>query len=349
MITVPILTGTPYEVHIGTALLKNTGELAAACIKPCKAVIISDSNVAPLYLETVTQSLASAGYTVLPYSFPAGEASKNIHTLESILEYLAAANITRSDYLVALGGGVTGDLTGFAASVYMRGIRYIQLPTSLLACVDSSVGGKTAVNLSAGKNLAGTFWQPSLVICDTNTLKTLSADCLLDGISESLKYGLIRDASLFQKIVNGSFHTDCEATIASCIRMKGTIVAEDEFDNGTRELLNFGHTFGHSLESLSHFSISHGHAVAMGMNMAGKVSAALHLCDMTCSQDLTAALSTLHLPVHTPYTGSQMLPIMLRDKKRRGSTIDLILPLTIGKCVIHPVSITELSTILDMF
>lgn len=346
MISVPIHTGKPYEVHIGSGLLSQCGTILSKTVTPCRAVLVTDSNVGPLYQKSCENALKASGFDVLSYTFPAGEDSKSLFHLERLLEFLAVSELTRSDLLIALGGGVTGDLTGFAASIYLRGIRYIQIPTTLLAAVDSSVGGKTAVNLEAGKNLAGSFWQPCTVICDTNLLKTLPREYMLDGISESIKYGIIRDEPLFQRIAIGGCDTDTEAVIAACVAMKGAIVAEDEFDNGTRELLNYGHTLGHAIESLSDFSVSHGHAVAIGMHLAGKISLSLGLCSAACSLQITNALRTLHLPVETPYTAKEMIPTILRDKKRRGSTIDLILPREIGCCIIHPVPVDQLLRLL---
>lgn len=345
-ICVPIHTGKPYHVHIGKSLLASTGTLAKEVAASCRAVIVSDSNVAPLYAQTVLDSLTAAGYTPCVYTFPAGEDSKSLSQLEALLEYLATEEITRSDLLIALGGGVTGDLTGFAASIYLRGIKYIQIPTSLLAAVDSSVGGKTAVNLKAGKNLTGSFWQPILVICDTTTFDTLSEACILDGVSESIKYGIIRDNVLFTEIARGGYETKREEIIAACVAMKGSIVAEDEFDNGVRELLNYGHTLGHGIEALSGFTVSHGHAVAIGMCLAAKVSASLGLCGEDCKNEIIAAIEKLSLPTTTEYTVSSMLPVILKDKKRRGSTIDLILPRAVGNCVIHPVRVDLLEEIL---
>lgn len=346
MITVPIQTTKPYNVYIGKGLLAQAGSLMADRIAPCSAVLVSDSTVTPLYADEAASSLAAAGYEVTRYVFPAGEASKNWTILGSLLEFLAQSQLTRSDILVALGGGVTGDLTGFAASIYLRGIRYVQIPTTLLACVDSSVGGKTAVDLQAGKNLAGAFWQPQLVICDTDTLKTLSDHIFLDGVSESIKYGIIRDFQLFCDIESGGFDAHCDKIIAECISMKGDIVAEDEFDKGTRELLNYGHTLGHAVEKCSNFSISHGHAVAIGMNMAASIAARIGYCTSKCAHQIQQSLLKLGFSLDCPYSKEELLPVVLLDKKRKGDIIDFILPKEIGCCEIYPVKIKDLEEFL---
>lgn len=345
-----IQTGKPYPVYIGTGLLAQSGSIFTETIEHLSkksVVIISDSNVMPLYGRQVADSFREIGCQVHSYQIPAGETSKNWSFLGELLEYLADLQITRSDYLVALGGGVVGDLTGFAASIYLRGISFLQIPTTLLAAVDSSVGGKTAVDLKAGKNLAGTFWQPEAVLCDTDVFKSLSQEIFLDGVAESIKYGILRDRQLFLDIINDGLVTACNDIVAKCIAMKGEIVSEDEFDRGTRELLNLGHTFGHAIETCSHFSITHGHAVAIGMHLAGQTAAKLELCDETCSRDITDALLKLGFSLDCPYSMEELYQVMLRDKKRKGNHIDLILPYAIGDCRIYPVTIEQLQEIIE--
>lgn len=346
MITVPIHTSKPYNVYIGKGLLAQAGTLINDRIAPCRAVLVSDSTVSPLYAGQTADSLTAAGYEVIHYVFPAGEASKNWSVLGSLLEFLAQSHLTRTDILVALGGGVTGDLTGFAASIYLRGIRYVQIPTTLLACVDSSVGGKTAVDLQSGKNLAGAFWQPKLVICDTETLNTLTGPTFLDGVSESIKYGIIRDLELFYDIESGGFKTHGDEIIAKCITMKGEIVAEDEFDKGTRELLNYGHTLGHAVEKCSDFTISHGHAVAIGMHLAASIAARIGFCTEDCAHEISQSLLKLGFSLDCPYSKEELLPVVLLDKKRKGESIDFILPKEVGCCEIYPVKIKELEEFL---
>lgn len=348
MIEQKILTGKPYSVFIGEHLIAQAGNIFIDLLPDLSGksiVIISDSNVMPLYGQTVVDSFKNTGCQIYTYEIPAGEQSKNWQLLGELLEHLASLEITRSDYLIAFGGGVVGDLTGFAASIYCRGISFLQIPTSLLAAVDSSVGGKTAVDLKAGKNLAGAFWQPKAVLCDTEVFKTLSKEIFLDGVAESIKYGILRDRSLFELILNNGFKYECTEIVAQCVAMKGDIVAKDEFDNGTRELLNLGHTFGHAIESLSNFEITHGHGVAIGMHIAGRFSARLGLCSMECSNDITRALKSLGFDLTCPYDTESIYNIMLRDKKRRGEMIDVILPFEIGDCRIHKITIDNLKEV----
>ncbi len=349
MIREIIQTTKPYPVLIGKGLLKEAGTILTkefTDLSRQKLVVISDSNVMPLYGQVLMDSLKESGCLVISYEIPAGEPSKNWNLLGELLEFLAESQVTRSDCLIALGGGVVGDLTGFAASIFLRGISFIQIPTTLLAAVDSSVGGKTAVDLKAGKNLAGTFWQPKVVLCDTGTFVSLTKDAFLDGVAESIKYGILRDEQLFSDILEHGFTDHCDSIVCSCIRMKGEIVSEDEFDQGTRELLNLGHTFGHALETLSHYSISHGHAVAIGMHMAGLAAKKLGLCDKKCSNAITSALLALGFTLDYSFTNDELLTVMLKDKKRKGRTIDLILPFSIGDCRIYPMDIDKLPHVL---
>lgn len=351
MIIQTIHTQKPYPVYIGNGLLSHAGIIFAERLPDLvskSVVIISDSNVMPMYGQIVAESLRDAGCRVSTYEIPAGETSKNWSLLGELLEHLTNLQLTRSDYLVALGGGVVGDLTGFAASIYLRGISFLQIPTTLLSAVDSSVGGKTAVNLKTGKNLAGTFWQPKAVLCDTDVFDSLPREVFLDGVAESIKYGIIGDHALFQDILHDGFKYKCTEIVASCIAMKGNIVAEDEFDRGTRELLNLGHTFGHAIELLSHYKISHGHAVAIGMDMAAKTAARLELCSRDCCNEISAALTKLGFSLNCPYSMKDLFQVMLQDKKRRDNIIDLILPYAIGDCKIYPITLDQLKEVLSI-
>ena len=243
MLSVTVPTGVPYDVQIGVGLLDGVGERIRSLTKAARVMLVTDDIVAPLYGARVRASLESAGFAVSEFVFANREAQKRLSTLECILEQLAAEHFTRSDLVVTLGGGVVGDLAGFAAAVYVRGIDYVQVPTTLLAAVDSSVGGKTAVDLAHGKNLCGAFHQPRAVFCDIDTLSTLAPHQVRDGLAEMLKYGVICDEKLFERIQNYQ-NEDMVALIARCVEIKRDVVAEDEFDRGTRQLLNLGHTFG---------------------------------------------------------------------------------------------------------
>ncbi|MFR7988627.1 MAG: 3-dehydroquinate synthase [Anaerotignum lactatifermentans] len=345
MRSVTVKTSATYEVLIGSGLLQKAGEAVKKVISPCKAAIVTDSTVVHLYEETVRKSLTEAGFSVCTFVFPAGEASKNIHTLSHLLEFLAKEEMTRTDMIVALGGGVTGDLAGFGAAVYLRGIPFVQIPTTFLAAIDSSVGGKTAVDLEAGKNLAGAFYQPKLVLCDTDVLQTLPEVVFADGIAEALKYGVLGDAALFEKIAGGDFRQDLEKIIETCVSMKRDVVEEDEFDTGKRQLLNLGHTFGHAIEQKSHFQMTHGHAVAIGMHLIAKAAEAKGIAEKGTAATIAKALEQNQLPKETEFSPAEVAEGTLRDKKRRGGTISFVFPKKIGDCEIVKIPVEEVEAL----
>ena len=267
--TIPVRVRPPYDVRIGSGLLGRCGDYLAALLGQRRIAVLADDTVASLYLDTVTAALEDAGFAVCSHIFPSGEGRKNLSTLTELLEFLASEHLTRTDCVAALGGGVTGDMAGFAAAVYLRGIRYVQLPTTLLAAVDSSVGGKTAVDLTAGKNLAGAFCQPAAVICDTDCLKTLPPDVFADGAAEAVKTGVLSDEALFALFEDGTLTADPGEVIARCVAYKAGVVERDEKEQGERKLLNLGHTVGHAIEKCSGYVIPHGHAVAAGRHRPG--------------------------------------------------------------------------------
>ena len=336
MKTIAVPASRHYEVLVGQGLLAQAGERIRAMCAGSACAIVTDDTVDALYGAQVEQSLRAVGYRVVKYVFAHGEQSKNAETYVGLLNFLARNQLTRSDVLVALGGGVPGDLGGFAAATYLRGIAFVQLPTTLLAAVDSSVGGKTAIDLDAGKNLAGAFYQPWLVLCDTDTLNTLPEDIFLAGCAEVIKYGALGDEALFARLEASGPAFDREAVIACCVGHKRDIVAADEFDNGCRQLLNFGHTLGHAVEACSSFTVSHGQAVAIGMAVVTRACAAQGLCAPADAARLEALLRQFHLPVQTSYSVEELYPVMLSDKKRRSDTVNLIVPERIGKCVLRP-------------
>ena len=348
MRSVTVKTSATYEVLIGSGLLQKAGEAVKKVISPCKAAIVTDSTVVHLYEETVRKSLTEAGFSVCTFVFPAGEASKNMHTLSHLLEFLAKEEMTRTDMIVALGGGVTGDLAGFGAAVYLRGISFVQIPTTFLAAIDSSVGGKTAVDLEAGKNLAGAFYQPKLVLCDTDVLQTLPEVVFADGIAEALKYGVLGDAALFEKIAGGDFRQDLEEIIETCVSMKRDVVEEDEFDTGKRQLLNLGHTFGHAIEQKSHFQMTHGHAVAIGMHLIAKAAEAKGIAEKGTAAAIAKALEQNQLPKETEFSPAEVAEGTLRDKKRRGGTIRFVFPKKIGACEIVKIPVEEVEALAKM-
>lgn len=341
MKTVKINASTPYDILVGDGLLQKCGELCREVIKPCKICIISDDTVAELYLEKTKKSLISAGFEVITYVFLHGEASKNVSVLSDILEFLADNRITRSDCLVALGGGVVGDICGFAAAVYMRGIPFIQMPTTLLSAVDSSVGGKTGVDLRAGKNLMGAFHQPLRVICDYSTLNTLTPEILADGCAEVIKYGIINDREFFFELKKG-IAQNIESVIAECVANKARIVEADEFEHGCRQLLNLGHTVGHAIEACSDFAISHGSAVAIGTAIVTRAAVKNGLCAAEELDEILTLLKSTGLPTECSFTAEQLCAVATADKKRAGSNITLVIPRAIGNTELVSMPIDEL-------
>ena len=341
MNTVTVNASTTYEVKISSGLLPKLGAEVSALGKAGKVCIVSDSNVWPLYGNAAKNSLENAGLEVIHFLFPAGESSKNGSTYLQLLNFLAENGMTRSDHLVALGGGVVGDLTGFAAATYLRGIAYIQVPTTLLAMVDSSVGGKTAIDLPSGKNLAGAFCQPKLVLCDTDTLATLPEDIFRDGCAEVIKYGILYDPDLFAHLTEKGLAFDRKAVITRCVELKRDVVTQDEFDTGLRMKLNLGHTVGHGIEAISNFSLSHGKAVAIGMAIVSRASRCPD------GQKILACLERFGLPTTTDYAPEEIYRCALSDKKRSGGTVNLIIPKAIGSCAIVPTPIADLKSFIE--
>lgn len=341
MKTVKVNASKAYEVKIATSLLSTLGAEVSAVTKVGTAAIISDSNVWPLYGEIAKKSLVSAGFSVISYVFPAGESSKCATTYLSILNFLAENRINRADCLIALGGGVVGDLTGFVAATYLRGISYIQVPTTLLAAVDSSVGGKTAIDLDCGKNLVGAFYQPKLVLCDADTLNTLPQDIFRDGCAEVIKYGILYDESLFAQLERAGLNFNRESIIARCVELKRDVVAEDEFDTGNRMKLNLGHTLGHGVEASSQYRISHGKAVAIGTALISRTAAKYGICPQETCDRILRILTQFGLPVSTDCDAKTLFDAALSDKKRSGGIVNLIIPEKIGSCSIRPTPVDE--------
>lgn len=342
MPVIPVRTAPPYAVTIRPGILPRCGELLAEVLKPCRAAVITDSNVAPLYLETARASLEGAGFAVSSYVFPAGEGSKNLSTLSDILEFLARSRLTRTDCVVALGGGVTGDMAGMAAAVYLRGIRYVQLPTTLLAAVDSSVGGKTAVDLAAGKNLAGAFLQPSAVLCDTDCLKTLTPHFFADGAAEAIKTGVLCDEDLFALFEDGSLKSDPAEVIARCVRYKAGVVERDEREQGERKLLNLGHTVGHAIEKCSGYTVTHGHGVAAGLAIIARAAEKLGWARQPVAERISRCLVGNRLPTSTAFSPEELAEAALADKKRAGGEITLVVPEQIGRCGLKKLPVDRL-------
>lgn len=341
MNTVTVRASRQYDILIGKGLLPRLGTLAGKLGKARKVCVVSETTVFPLYGQVVTDSLTAAGFCVVSYVFPAGEERKNAQTYLQLLNFLAENRLTRSDLIVALGGGVTGDLAGFAAATYLRGIRFIQVPTTLLAAVDSSVGGKTAIDLPSGKNLAGAFCQPSMVLCDIDTLNTLPAEVFRDGCAEVIKYGILYDPVLFSHLEQKGLCFDREYVITRCVELKRDVVMEDEFDTGARMKLNLGHTIGHGVEAKSNFTLSHGKSVSIGIAIVSRA------CRCVDTPRILAILQQFGLPISTEESAEDILFYALSDKKRSADQVSLILPNAIGDCSIVPTPIDQLESFIQ--
>lgn len=349
---ITIEASKPYEVIIEAGALLHIAPYIEAVKKPCTAVIVSDDQVAPLYLNSVKVQLKKSGYKVYEYVFPHGEAQKNTHQLLDLVEFLAEKALTRRDLLIALGGGVVGDMTGFAAATYLRGIDYIQLPTSLLAAVDSSVGGKTAVNLKAGKNLWGAFKQPLLVLCDPQTLTTLPDYEFHNGCGEVIKYGMLGYPELLEMLEKEPLTAHnleyVSRIISFCVKAKAAVVSQDELEKGLRQLLNFGHTFGHGIEMASQFTIHHGHAVAIGMALMMRSAVKQNLIQVNDCQRFLNILEAHHLPTTTDIPAKVLCDAALHDKKSHGETITIVRPDRWGHCELVTIPHSKLSEYINL-
>ena len=339
-------TAPEYTVTIGPGLLKECGLRLREAVESCHMAVVTDSTVAPLYLETVKSSLCKAGFKASTYVFPAGEANKNVETLSGILEFLAGERLTRTDCVIALGGGVTGDMAGLAAAIYLRGIKYVQLPTTLLSAVDSSVGGKTAIDLKAGKNLAGAFMQPAAVICDTDCLETLPPEVFADGAAEAIKTGVLSDENLFALFEDGTLAAAPTEVIARCVAFKAGVVERDEKEQNERKLLNLGHTIGHAIEKCSGYTIPHGHAVAAGTAVMARAAEKLGWTEGPIAGRIAACLEKNRLPISTEFGPEALAAAASADKKRAGDFITIVVPKKIGHCELKKLPITELLPII---
>ncbi len=358
---ITVNASTDYEVMIGRGLLERAGDLISMAIagknkaeKPGEvvsagnpntgktAVIVSDDNVFPLYGEKLKKSLQDAGFNTLEFVFPHGEKSKSLKTYGELLEFMCEKRVRRSDMIVALGGGVVGDLSGFAAATYQRGIDFIQVPTSLLAAVDSSVGGKTAVDLTNGKNQVGAFYQPRLVVCDTDTLSTLPKEEYACGCGEIIKYAILESDEFFEELLKTPVSDQYEKVISTCVTIKKHYVENDEFDTGLRMKLNLGHTFGHAVETCSGYTILHGQAVGMGIAAVTKAASEMGLCSKGTLTRILELLDKYELLREITYGIDEMYVNIRVDKKNSGSITNLIVPVAIGNCKIMKIPTEKL-------
>lgn len=327
-----------YQVIIGKNLIGRAGEKISQVIKPCKIALVTDDVVDALYSKTVIESLVNFGFEVVKYVFLHGEESKNLNTYGKIVNFLAENRLTRTDALVALGGGVVGDMAGFAAATYLRGIKYVQIPTTLLAQIDSSVGGKTAIDLAEGKNLVGAFCQPSLVICDVDTLKSLDEETFTDGMGETAKY-LILDEKIFNLVESGNY--SIQDLVYACVDYKRKVVEADEFEGGMRKLLNLGHTPAHGIERLSGYTITHGKAVAMGLKIILANSKRYGFMSQIDYERAMSVISKCVKDTESPYSIEDITESAMSDKKRSGNTITLMMVHGIGDVRESKITIEE--------
>jgi 3-dehydroquinate synthase len=339
--TVTVNASKKYDILIGHGLIDGAGGRTKELFQASSAAVVTDDIVNGLYGERLASSLLAAGCRVIRFVIKNGEASKSVENYIALLNFLAEAHFTRSDAVFALGGGVVGDLAGFAASTYMRGMRLVQLPTTLLAAVDSSVGGKTGIDLEAGKNLAGTFYQPDLVLCDTSALDTLPCDVFQDGLAEVVKYGVIADAVLIE-ILRKPMRSMLEEIIARCVGIKKRVVEADEKEAGPRKLLNLGHTVGHAVEALSGYAVSHGKAVAIGMAVVVRSCMHQGICSPAVCNEIVGLIKSCGLPTETDFNAAQLAEAALSDKKRSGGAITLVLPKTLGLAELEDIGTEEL-------
>ena len=308
-----------------------------------KVLLVTDSGVPAQYAKTVAACCADPVIVTIPQ----GESSKNLQNFELLCRTMLKEGFTRTDCVVAVGGGVVGDLAGFAAASFMRGIDFYNIPTTVLSQVDSSVGGKVAIDMDGIKNCVGAFYQPELVLCDTDCLNTLPEDVFRDGCAEVIKYGILYDPDLFSHLAEHGLNFDREKVITRCVELKRNVVAEDEFDTGARMKLNLGHTIGHGAEAQSHFEISHGKGVAIGMAIVSRAGAARGICDNRTKDAILSILDKFRLPVSCDYSAESLYRAALSDKKRSGGTVNLIIPERIGFCRIEPTPVENIQSFIE--
>lgn len=346
MKTIHVDTGNPYNIYIERDILDRCGQIIAEVSGAQKVMVITDSNVAPLYKWRVLNALSESGYTATAFVFQAGELSKKLDTISEMYNALADFKMTRKDIIIALGGGVTGDMAGFAAATYLRGIDFIQIPTSLLAQVDSSVGGKTGVDIPQGKNLVGAFYQPKAVIIDPNTLNTLPDKFICDGMAEVIKYGCIKDKEFFDRLASEDMLASPESIeemIERCVTIKRDVVSRDERESGERMLLNFGHTLGHAIEKLYDFSgITHGMAVAVGMVLIAKAGEKNGITPDGTADKIAEVCKKYGLPTSDALGLDEIAEAAQSDKKTSGSFINLVLLDEIGSSFTKKVELNNL-------
>lgn len=342
MRTIAVSASTSYQVTVGSGLLNSAGDRIRRLLpEAVRCAVVTDDNLELLWADRLEDSLQRAGLEVIRFPVTHGEKQKNAETYLSLIRFLAEEELTRTDVMLALGGGMVCDLCGFAAATYLRGVPLVLLPTTLLAMTDAAIGGKTGIDLAAGKNLVGAFYQPCAVLCDIDTLSTLPRREFTEGCAEVLKYAVLCDPNLFQRLLRDGRDFDRERTVADCVAWKARFIAADEKDCGARKLLNLGHTVGHALECASSYSLGHGSAVAIGISAVASAAAAHGICPEETAETICAALRFLELPTESPYPMEELLPYLFRDKKRHGEKLDLIVPEGIGSCRMETIRAAE--------
>ena len=342
-----------YDVVVGNGILDEVGTLLRE-IKPSgEAFVVSDTNVAAHYLARTTAALEDAGFSVSSHVVAAGEEHTTLATFGSILETMARAGLTRDSVVVALGGGVVGDMAGFAAACYMRGINVVQVPTTLLAMVDSSVGGKTAVDLPEGKNLVGAFLQPLLVVADVACLRTLEPEVFSDGMGEVAKHGVLADPELFSLLIDRPVSLASSAehlvdVVARNVAIKRDVVNGDERERGIRQTLNLGHTLGHAIEAASDYQVGHGHCVAAGLCCVTRAAERLGWAEAGLAARVEGCVRAQGLPTDTSLGHKTILEFATHDKKRHGNTVNLVVPKALGSVEIRTVTFDELSEVIRL-
>ena len=348
------LTTDLYQIYVGHNLLKQAGKLIRSSTSGSKILIVTHPNLQKLYGADLLGSLETAGYSVTTALIPSGEHSKSFDSYQKLIDTLAKNRFTREDIVVAFGGGVISDLAGFVAATYMRGCALIHIPTSLLAMIDSSIGGKTAIDLPFGKNLAGAFYNPRAVIVDLELLKSIPTPLLQDSCGELIKYGVLSGSNLFNKIIlarnpmqviDASYRQEL---IQACVEIKKSIVEVDFKEAGSRKLLNLGHTLGHAIETLSNFELGHGSCVAAGANMMAKACSKLGLCSWKDAEKIAQLTQSYNLPTSTSFTVEELYSAALHDKKSHTDSIDVALIYGIGDVRIERKSFAELKQLIEL-
>ena len=341
MTSITIRSSRPCDVLIEPGLLDRAGELLRLYTEAEQAAVVCGDIVYPLYAERAVRALERAGFRVCVKTIPHGEEHKTLASYGDLLSFLCERDFDRRDLVVALGGGVTGDLAGFAAATYRRGCAFAQIPTTLLAAVDASVGGKCAVDLPGGKNQAGCFYPPLAVLCDPDLFATLPASELRCAAAEIVKYGVLFDRAFFDSLYRKDLLPCAGELVAACVGFKRSIVERDEFDRGERRLLNLGHSFGHAIERCSSYTLRHGEAVSIGLAMIARAAARRSLCSDATRDEIVSLLRFHALETECPFSVRELVESLARDKKREGDTLRLVVPREIGRCEILSVPFAD--------